>query len=100
MVLKLLLLAVIEEQGLTPLFSVLKELKGWPVLEGDKWKDYEFNWMTSISKLRELGYYIDCFIEFSMDVDVKNTTRRVIHVSYNKTYLHILFLVEEESLSY
>ncbi|XP_008554181.1 neprilysin-2 isoform X1 [Microplitis demolitor] len=69
---------VIEEQGLTPLLSIVKKLGGWPVLEGDMWKDYEFNWMTSVFKFREMGYSVDYFIDFSIGVDLKNSTKRVL----------------------
>ncbi|XP_057330914.1 neprilysin-2-like [Microplitis mediator] len=85
---------VIEEQGLTPLLNILNELRGWPVLEGDRWKDYEFNWMTSIFKLRELGYYFDCFIDFSIGVDVKNTTRRVMYLDQPSLELSREYLIE------
>ncbi|XP_057331076.1 neprilysin-2-like isoform X2 [Microplitis mediator] len=69
---------VIEEQGLTPLLSIVKKLGGWPVLEGDMWKDDEFNWMTSVFKFREMGYSVDYFIDFSIGVDLKNSTKRVL----------------------
>ncbi|XP_057331668.1 neprilysin-2-like isoform X2 [Microplitis mediator] len=69
---------VIEEQGLTPLLSIVKKLGGWPVIDGDMWKDDEFSWMASVFKFREMGYSVDYFIQFGVVVDPKNSTKRVL----------------------
>lgn len=71
---------MIEEQGLEPLHRILKDLGGWPVLYGDKWSDGDFNWKDSVYKFRKMGYSVDYFIDFSIGVDLKNSTRRVIDV--------------------
>ncbi|XP_058793347.1 neprilysin-2-like isoform X3 [Phymastichus coffea] len=70
--------SLIEEQGLDPLHKILKELGGWPVLMGDKWNDGDFNWKESVYKNRKYGYSIDLFIDFSIGVDLKNSTKRVL----------------------
>ncbi|XP_057332140.1 neprilysin-2-like [Microplitis mediator] len=71
---------VIEEQGLTPLLSIIKKLGGWPVLEGDTWNDHESDWTTIIFKLRDLGYDSNNLIDFSINVDPKNSSKRVIYL--------------------
>ncbi|XP_074110520.1 M13 family metallopeptidase neprilysin 2 isoform X2 [Cotesia typhae] len=68
----------IEEQGLTPLLIIIKKLGGWPVLEGEMWKDTNFNWISSVYNFRELGYSVDYFLDFSIGVDLKNSTKRVL----------------------
>lgn len=72
---------LIEEEGMTTINDILKQLGGWPVLEGKNWNEREFDWKTSVSKFRTVGYGVDYFIDFSVVSDVKNSTRRVIDVS-------------------
>ncbi|XP_031827062.2 M13 family metallopeptidase neprilysin 2 isoform X1 [Nomia melanderi] len=69
---------LIEKQGLDPLLNILKKLGGWPVLEGDNWNESEFNWKESVYKFRKMGYSVDYFIDFSVSVDLKNSTKRII----------------------
>lgn len=74
---------LIEKDGLTTIREILKELGGWPVLEGPSWSDGEFDWRQSVYKFRKVGYSVDYFMDFSVGVDVKNSTRRIIDVSEN-----------------
>ena len=66
---------------MAPLHKILKSLGGWPVLDGDAWKDDDFEWTKSVYKFRKIGYSVDYFIDFSIGVDLKNSTKRVIDVS-------------------
>ncbi|XP_034935732.1 neprilysin-2-like isoform X2 [Chelonus insularis] len=68
----------IEEEGLNPVLRILKKLGGWPVLEGDLWNENDFHWTQSVYKFRDLGYSVDYFIDFSISVDLKNSTKRVL----------------------
>lgn len=68
----------IEEQGVDPLLQMLKKLGGWPVLEGETWKEDEFDWRESTFKFRDMGYSVDYFLDFSIGFDLKNSTKRVI----------------------
>lgn len=78
---KKIFVAAIEEKGLEPLQIILKKLGGWPVLDGDSWNDGDFDWRSSIYKFRDAGYSVDYFIDFSIGVDLKNSTQRLIDVS-------------------
>lgn len=69
---------IIEQQGLDPLLNILRKLGGWPVLEGNQWNESEFNWKESVYKFRQMGYSVDYFIDFSIGVDLKNSTKRTI----------------------
>ncbi|XP_026670737.1 neprilysin-2 isoform X1 [Ceratina calcarata] len=69
---------LIEQQGLDPLLNILRKLGGWPVLEGGQWNEDAFNWKESVYKFREMGYSVDYFIDFSIGVDLKNSTKRII----------------------
>ncbi|XP_015600086.1 neprilysin-2 isoform X3 [Cephus cinctus] len=68
----------IESLGLDPLKKILQKLGGWPVLDGDSWKDGDFDWKKSVYVFRKMGYSVDYFIDFSIGVDLKNSTKRVI----------------------
>ncbi|KAK0169456.1 hypothetical protein PV327_011558, partial [Microctonus hyperodae] len=84
----------IEEQGIEPLLKILKKLGGWPVLEGEKWNESNFNWIESVYKFRDEGYSVDYFFDFSIGVDLKNSTKRVIDLDQPSLGLSREFLVE------
>lgn len=71
---------LIEKDGLKTIRSILRELGGWPVLEGGDWNAGEFDWRRSVYKFRKVGYSVDYFIDFSVGIDLKNSTRRIIDV--------------------
>ena len=74
------ILAAIESQGLAPLQNMLKKLGGWPVLDGDRWLEDEFDWKSSMYKFRNVGYRFSHLIDFIIGVDLKYNTKRVISV--------------------
>jgi hypothetical protein len=73
--------AHIESRGLTPLLNILRDLGGWPVLDGDAWDDSKFDWRQSVFNFRAMGYSVDYFMDFSVSVDAKNSSYRSISVS-------------------
>ncbi|XP_046742992.1 neprilysin-2 isoform X2 [Diprion similis] len=68
----------IEKVGLKPLHRILKQLGGWPVIEKDNWNENDFNWVDSVYRFRKIGYSVDYFLDFSIGVDLKNSTKRII----------------------
>lgn len=46
----------------------------------NQWNETEFNWKESVYKFRKMGYSVDYFIDFSIGVDLKNSTKRIIDV--------------------
>ena len=42
----------IEEVGLDPLKTMLKEMGGWPILEGDNWDENKFSWIETVYTFR------------------------------------------------
>lgn len=61
------------------MLNILRKLGGWPILE-NQWNETEFNWKESVYKFRKMGYSVDYFIDFSIGVDLKNSTKRIIDV--------------------
>ncbi|XP_057327326.1 neprilysin-2-like [Microplitis mediator] len=82
----------IEEKGLNPLLNKLNKLGGWPVLEGLKWKEDDFNWINSMYTLREMGYSLNYFFGFAMDTDIRNNTKRVLILKLPYLGLNALIL--------
>ncbi|XP_018915735.2 neprilysin-2 isoform X2 [Bemisia tabaci] len=68
----------IEDLGLEPVHKIIKSFGGWPVLEGDRWDGGSFNWKDSVYRFRKAGYSVDYFIDFSVSIDLKNSTVRAI----------------------
>ncbi|CAH0703542.1 unnamed protein product [Spodoptera exigua] len=68
----------IESRGVQPLLDMLKRLGGWPVLDGNNWDEKSFTWEKSVYNFRSAGYSVDYFLDFSISVDVKNSTKRII----------------------
>ncbi|XP_030765452.1 neprilysin-2 isoform X1 [Sitophilus oryzae] len=85
---------LIEQEGLTTIHSILSDLGGWPVLEGLQWNEGDFDWRESVYKFRKLGYSVDYFIDFSVGIDVKNSTKRVIDLDQASLGLRREFLTK------
>lgn len=73
--------AIIENQGLNPLKTILKSFGGWPVLEGSSWNENDFSWKDTVYKFRKHGYSVNYLIGLSIEVDMKNNSQRIIQVS-------------------
>ncbi|RWS24715.1 membrane metallo-endopeptidase-like protein 1-like protein, partial [Leptotrombidium deliense] len=70
----------IEKIDDTILKKILKQLGGWPVVEGDKWNEAEFDWINVTYKLRDLGYSFDHFISAGVGVDYRKTEDYILSV--------------------
>lgn len=80
--------ARLEELGLEPLKKILKQLGGWPVVEGDKWNETDFVWYQTIYKFRRAGYPIDYLFDLSVVTDMKNSSSHIIQVTFlERTYI-------------
>lgn len=74
----------IEEQGLQPMIDIIKLLHGWPCVEPvDRWNPKgTWNWMDANQALSDLGFGLSSLFSLSVDTDMKNSSRRVIVVSF------------------
>ena len=73
----------IERLGLEPIKDILRELGGWPVLEGPTWEDWfgpenPYIWYEHIYKFREVGFSVDYFLDFSVTTNLKNSSWRIL----------------------
>lgn len=79
---------LIEERGLKPLTSITDKLGGWPVVLGDKWDPKsEWSWTWAVKEFRKVGYSMDYIFDFSIGIDLKKSTSRIIDVSFIKIWI-------------
>lgn len=71
----------IEERGLRPLIEQVEGMGGWPVVKGDAWDGSTWSWQRSVSDFRHRGFSMDYFFDFSIGIDLRNSTERIIDVS-------------------
>lgn len=78
----ILYLALIEERGTQPLLDIHKKLGGWPVIMGNNWDpDNKWSWIEAVKDFRKWGYSIDYIVDFSVTVNFKESTTRIINVN-------------------
>lgn len=70
----------LDEIGLEPLVKLLSEQGGWPMIE-EAWDPDSFNLSTALINLRSLNVYP--LVTVFVNLDVFNTSRRLIFVSLN-----------------
>ena len=74
-------LSAIEKLGTEPLKNSLKDLGGWPVVDGEAWDENTFDWINVTEKIRSNGFKPDMFVNFKVIADVMNNTKNMIFVS-------------------
>lgn len=72
---------LIEERGLQPLIDQVEGMGGWPVVKGAGWDDSQWTWQKSVREFRHRGFSMDYFFDFSIGIDLRNSTARIIDVS-------------------
>lgn len=73
----------IESLGTAPVLSALNRMGGWPVVSST-WNTNTWTWDGSAALARQNGYSVSNFLSFSVSTDNKNSTRRIIRVSFPK----------------
>ena len=63
-----------------PLMEILREIGGWPVLEGKKWKDQFDVWNASVT-LRSLGYSANYLMSITIGPTLWNNTMKSIYIN-------------------
>lgn len=74
----------------TLVYSIIKPLGGWPVLEDKFWKESEFNWKNLTYQLRKMGLPTRLFLNVYATTDMRNSTRHQIRViNINKLLIYL-----------
>ncbi|XP_055923499.1 neprilysin-2 isoform X2 [Eupeodes corollae] len=86
---------LIEELGSSPIANISESLGGWPVIKGESWNsDNAWTWQETVRKFRNLGFSMDYILDFSIGVDLKNSTKRLIDIDQSAIGLSREFLVK------
>jgi len=73
-----------EQVGVYPLLKMLNAIGGWPMISRN-WDEAGFNWLKSYIFLRsQLG--TNYIFKIYVDLDVMNTSQRVIYVSIDYSF--------------
>ncbi|KAF2897581.1 hypothetical protein ILUMI_08593 [Ignelater luminosus] len=70
----------IDERDLRLIKDSLRQIGGWPILEGSNWKEKDFEWKSATYKLRELGYDFEFFIVMRIIPDENYPSQRIIEL--------------------
>lgn len=79
---------IIEQRGNAPLTDLLNEYGGWPVVKGDEWNEAGWDWLDVIKRYRQGGLDTNILFSFTVTNNLKNTTTRVLDVSYIILHSH------------
>lgn len=84
----------IAKVGLKTIKETLNLMHGWPVtLDEDVWNETNWTWQKMVTDLELVGFPTNYLFEFSINPDVKNTTIRVLGVSFKVFYKIIINFV-------
>ncbi|KAB0797732.1 hypothetical protein PPYR_08725 [Photinus pyralis] len=84
----------IEQDGLKTIKRALKDLGGWPVLEGPLWNEGAFDWKLSTYKFRKFGFSTSAFLSFYVTSDDKNSSKNAITIDEASLGLSREYLVK------
>ncbi|XP_034115606.1 neprilysin-2-like [Drosophila albomicans] len=84
----------IESLGSIPITIIANTMGGWPLIVGDKWDEDNWTWQDQIKKFHTGGFNMDYIIEFSIDVDLQNTTKLMMTLDVSDLFLSREYLVK------
>ncbi|KQS38417.1 neprilysin-2 isoform X1 [Drosophila erecta] len=86
---------LIEALGPEPITRMAEKLGGWPLIKGDSWNaDDSWTWQEQVKKFRTAGFSMDYIIDFSIGVDLQNSTKRLIDLDQSSLALSREYLVK------
>ena len=62
--------------------KVIESLGGWPVVEGKNWAEHLWSWQMIVLKLELAGFNSNQIFSLSIDIDMKNSSKRLLYVSW------------------
>ncbi|KAF5280977.1 hypothetical protein FQR65_LT14901 [Abscondita terminalis] len=69
--------SAIDENNLKTAKELLKKLDGWPVLEGNSWKENDFDWKKQMYKFRKYGFAVNKLLDVSVEMNAENSSQRI-----------------------
>ncbi|KAB0797727.1 hypothetical protein PPYR_08720 [Photinus pyralis] len=77
-----------KNHGIKTMKALLKEVGGWPAVEGDHWSGDDFNWEEMIYKFRKHGFLTSQFLATIVDIHLRNSSMRVIAIKQPRTLIN------------
>lgn len=84
----------LEELGVRPMLDTLKDLGGWPVLEGDGWSGKGYHWWDQVYKMTESGFSTNKIVYLAIGTDDRDSSKRSIFLDQPSFGLSREFLVK------
>ncbi|TRY79276.1 hypothetical protein TCAL_06071 [Tigriopus californicus] len=76
---------LIQSRKEKPLLKLLDELGGWPVVEGDSWDTDSFNWINTLTKLRQ--YNNDILVAIWVGPDGQDSDDYIVQFDQSELFL-------------
>ncbi|XP_076320218.1 neprilysin-2-like [Tachypleus tridentatus] len=73
-------LKIIDQRASEPLKKVLREMGGWPVVEGNGWNENSFDWLETLIRFRRHGYSNDILVDLCVITDYRNNSKHIIEL--------------------
>lgn len=67
--------------GIKPMIELLDKYGGWPVVKGNEWDEENWNWIDISQQISNDGL-MKLILNWGIGVDLKNSTRNVLIVSF------------------
>lgn len=73
--------STIQMDGLKRIKQIFKQIGGWPTLDGNNWRESQFDWKRSLYRLRRVGINFEIFFTIYLDKDKTDPNKYVLNVS-------------------
>ena len=82
----------INKKGIDPVVEKIKFFGGWPVVKSHDWNESKWWWQKTAQDLELTGFSSNFIFSFGLTEDFKNTTRRILAVSFEIKLKKLVFL--------
>lgn len=72
----------VEALGLEPFNAILRQIGGWPAVEGEAWNETAFDWIESIREMRNIGLTTNYLLATTVGAHLRNSSIRSLRVTY------------------
>ena len=60
--------------------EILEKIGGWPVLEGENWRERNFQWYELTIKAAQEGFFFVQMISIGIEPDTKDSSKRILRI--------------------
>lgn len=70
----------VEAMGLEPFIKILRQIGGWPAVEGEQWNEQDWDWIKKVRIMRDIGLTTSYLVSTSVGAHLKNSSTRALRV--------------------